>query len=174
MPDKAQPGRAIGSGVGSIVFREHAADDVFVDIDAKARAISCAMRGQPIRGLRRLNATIASMSSFDGPFGPGRRWPPDEKSSRYLRFLSASWNLNKVLGFRMTASLGIRPAGTNSDPRPKTTRSNEFKFGARRRARLLMTNWCFSNRDSATTARTPPGRRSLAMVVSRWTASVSR
>jgi hypothetical protein len=24
-------------------------------------------------GLRRLNSTIASMSSFDGPFGPGRR-----------------------------------------------------------------------------------------------------
>ena len=35
MPDKAQPGRAIGSCFGSIVFREHAADDVFVDIDAK-------------------------------------------------------------------------------------------------------------------------------------------
>src|SRR5262245_21471797 len=25
------------------------------------------------RGLRRLNSTIVSMSSFDGPFGPGRR-----------------------------------------------------------------------------------------------------
>ena len=35
MPDKAQPGRAIGSCLGSIVFREHPADDVFVDIDAK-------------------------------------------------------------------------------------------------------------------------------------------
>src|SRR5882757_10897636 len=35
MPDKAQPGRAIGSCHGSIVFREHPADDVFVDIDAK-------------------------------------------------------------------------------------------------------------------------------------------
>ena len=90
-----------------------------------------------------------------------------EKSHRYLRFLSASWNLNKVLGFRMIASLGIRLAGTNSDPRPKTKRSNELRFGARRRARLLMTNWCFSNKDSATTARTPPGRRSLAMVASQ-------
>src|SRR5215471_3862977 len=39
----------------------------------KVRAISWAIRGQPIRGLRRLNATIASMSSCDGPFGPGRR-----------------------------------------------------------------------------------------------------
>ena len=45
----------------------------------------------------------------------------------------------------MTASLGIRLAGTNSDPRPKTKRSNEFRFGARRRARLLMSNWCFIN-----------------------------
>ena len=35
MSDKAQPGRAIGSGSGSIVLREHPADDVFVDIDAK-------------------------------------------------------------------------------------------------------------------------------------------
>src|SRR3977135_2586259 len=35
MPDKAQPGRAIGSRSRSIVFRERAADDVFVDIDAK-------------------------------------------------------------------------------------------------------------------------------------------
>src|ERR1700686_3349014 len=35
MPDKAQPGRTIGSCFGSIVFREHPAADVFVDIDAK-------------------------------------------------------------------------------------------------------------------------------------------
>ena len=35
MPDKAQPGRTICSCFGSIVFREHPADDVFVDIDAK-------------------------------------------------------------------------------------------------------------------------------------------
>ena len=33
MPDKAQPGRAIGSCRGPIVFREHPADDV--DLDAK-------------------------------------------------------------------------------------------------------------------------------------------
>ena len=35
MPDKAQPGRAIGPCLGSIVCREHPADDVLVDIDAK-------------------------------------------------------------------------------------------------------------------------------------------
>jgi hypothetical protein len=91
------------------------------------------------------------------------RWPfwagtPMASRREEPRFLSASWNLNKVLGFSMTASLGIRLAGTNSDPRPKTKRSNEFRFGARCRTRLLMTNWCFSNKDSAATARTPPGR----------------
>jgi hypothetical protein len=86
----------------------------------------------------------------------------------------ASWNLNKVLGFRMTASLGIRLGGTNSNPIPRRRRSDEFRLGARRRARLLMSCWCSSNKDSATTARTPPGRRSLAMVANRWTASISR
>ena len=35
MSDEAQPGRTIGSCFGPIVFREHPADDVFVDIDAK-------------------------------------------------------------------------------------------------------------------------------------------
>jgi hypothetical protein len=82
--------------------------------------------------------------------------------------------LIKVPGFRMTASLGIRLGDTNSDPRPRRKRSNEFRFGARRRARLLMSNWCFSNKDSATTARTPPGQTSFAMVANRWTARMSR
>src|SRR5262252_3313274 len=35
MPNKAQPRRAIVTCFGSIVLREHAADDVLVDIDAK-------------------------------------------------------------------------------------------------------------------------------------------
>src|SRR5947208_17135997 len=39
--------------------------------------------------------------------------------------------------------------------------------------RLLMSNWCFSTKDPATTARTPPGRMSLAMVANRWTARMS-
>jgi hypothetical protein len=108
------------------------------------------------------------------PLGRGGGELPREKSHRYLPFLSASWNRNKVLGFRTTASLGSRPAGTNSDPKPKTTRSNDFRFGARCRERLLMSNCCFSTKDSATTARTPPGRMTLAMVASKWTASTSR
>ena len=56
------------------------------------------------------------------------------------------------------AAAGGGKKGAIPDPRPKDERSNEFKFGARHRARLLMTNWCLSNKDSATTACTPPGR----------------
>jgi hypothetical protein len=122
------------------VVREHAADDVLVDIDAKGtRNLLC--------DAGTTNTGIAALELDDRV---------------------------DVLGFRMTASLGIRLAGTNSDPRPKTKRSNEFRFGARRNERLLMSNWCFINKDSATTTRTPPGRTSLAMVASRWTASMSR
>jgi hypothetical protein len=32
----------------------------------------------------------------------------------------------------------------------------------------------FSTKDSATTARTPPGRMSLVMVANRWTARMSK
>ena len=68
------------------------------------------------------------------------------------------------------AAAGGGKKGAIPDPRPKDERSNEFKFGARHRARLLMTNWCLSNKDSATTAFTPPGRASLAMVDERQAA----
>jgi len=45
MPDKAQPGRAISSCLGSIVFREHPADDILVDFDAKGvRNLLCNAR----------------------------------------------------------------------------------------------------------------------------------
>jgi hypothetical protein len=45
-------------------------------------------------------------------------------------------------------------------------RSIEVRFGARCRERLLMSSWCFSNSDSAATARKPPGRTSFANVTS--------
>src|SRR5688572_24425737 len=46
------------------------------------------MRGQPQRGLRRFIATTASVRSFLGPFGPGRRLRSGENNKRYFRFLS--------------------------------------------------------------------------------------
>jgi hypothetical protein len=90
-----------------------------------------------------------------------KRRNPSTKSHRLFAFLEASWNLNKVLGLRTTTS---KPARRNEQrSKTKTKRLNEFRFGARRRAQLLMTNWCFSKKDSATTTRAPPGRRSLAI-----------
>jgi hypothetical protein len=38
---------------------------------------------------------------------------------------------------------------------PKRSDRTNSRFGARRRARPLMSNWCFINKDSATTTRTP-------------------
>src|SRR5436190_22241123 len=78
----------------------------------KACAISCAMRGQPTRGLRRLNSTIASMSSFDGPFGPGAPMTSRREKPPIFAFLERLVELQQGSGLRITASLGIRLAGT--------------------------------------------------------------
>ena len=175
MPNKAQPGWAIGSCLGPIVFREHPADDVFVDIDAKGVRNLLCDAGTANTGIAtfelddRIDEFLRWSFWTGAPMISRREEPPI-----FALLERASWNLNKVLGFSMTASLGIRLAGTNSDPRSRRRRSNEFWCGARRRARLLMSNWCFSTKDSATTARTPPGRTSLAMVANRWTARMSR
>ena len=67
MPDKAQPGRTIGSCFGSIVFREHPADDVFVDIDAKGvRNLLC--------DAGTANAGVAAFE-LDDPVDDFLRWP---------------------------------------------------------------------------------------------------
>jgi len=172
MSNKAQPRRAITSCSGSIVLREHAADDIFVDIDAKAPRDLLGDAGTASPGIaalefKRSRQWVPLMAIL----GRGVDDPRREEPAIFAFLERLSWNLNKVPGYRITTILGIRLARTNSDPRPKTKRSNEFRFGAHCRA--LMTNWCFSNKDSVTTARTPPGRISLAMVASGWTASIS-
>src|SRR4029077_7541408 len=70
---------------------------------AKANAICWAIRGQPQLGLRRFISTTASMSSFFGPFGPGRRPRLGENNMRYFRLLSTLWRCSSVEGFRTTA-----------------------------------------------------------------------
>src|SRR5262245_36758441 len=67
IPDKAQPGRAIGSGSRSIVLREHPADDVFVDIDAKG---TCNLLGDA----RAANTGIAALER-DDRVDEFLRWP---------------------------------------------------------------------------------------------------
>src|SRR5450756_2378582 len=135
----------------------------------KACASCCAMRGQPTRGVAafdlydRVDELLRRSLRAGTPMTSRREEPP------IFAFLERLVESEQGSGLQDDGD-----GGTNSDPRPRRKRSNEFRFGARRRARLLMSNWCFSNKDSATTARTPPGRTSLAMVANRWTATMSR
>ena len=140
MPDEAQPGRAISSGSGPIVLREHAADDVFVDIDTKGpRNLlgDAATADAGIAGLEfndRVDQLLRWAFWARAPMTTRREKPPIFASlERLVEFQQGS-------GLQVTASFESRLAGTNSDPRPKTKRSKESRFGARRRPRLLMTN----------------------------------
>src|SRR6516164_2811503 len=58
------------------------------------------MRGQPQRVFRRFIATTASMRSWLGPFGPGRRRRLGENNMRYFRWRSTLWRCSRVEGFR--------------------------------------------------------------------------
>jgi hypothetical protein len=50
---------------------QNAAHNILIDLNAKGQCdLLCDSRATPI-GLRRFISTIASMSSFEGPFGPG-------------------------------------------------------------------------------------------------------
>src|SRR5580765_2736278 len=75
---------------------------------AKANAICWAIRGQPQLGLRRFISTTASMSSFFGPFGPGRRPRLGENNMRYFRFLSKLSRCSRVEGLRTMAERRTR------------------------------------------------------------------
>ena len=67
IPDKAKPRRAIVPCFGSIVLRQHAADDVFIDIDAKGtRNLLC--------DAGTANAGIAALE-FDDRVNEFLRWP---------------------------------------------------------------------------------------------------
>ena len=86
---ECQPGRTTSVWLGSVIRGQDAPNDVFIDGDAErpSNLLGNAMRGQPQKGLRCLVATIASMSSWDGPLGPGLGLPFGEKSRRYLRLV---------------------------------------------------------------------------------------
>ena len=87
MTEESQPGRTTGVWLGSVIRGQDAPNDVFIDGDAERPSNLLGMRGQPQKGLRCLVATIASMSSLDGPLGPGLGLPFGEKSRRYLRLV---------------------------------------------------------------------------------------
>src|SRR5262249_29245069 len=74
------------------------------------------MRRQPQRGLRRFIATMASISSFLGPLGPGRRRRPGENKALYFRARSAVWRRSRVEGFRRSWIGDVAPTeGANEN-----------------------------------------------------------
>ena len=52
---------------------------------------------------------------------------------------------------------------------PAIIRSDTRRFGARRRERFKISNWCLSRTDSARTDLTPPGRARRIEVARTWT-----
>ena len=59
MPDKAQPGRTIGSRFGSIVFRQHPVHHVLMDVDAECL-------GDDVRNPRAAEPWITRVELDDG------------------------------------------------------------------------------------------------------------
>src|SRR5436190_1769570 len=112
MPDKAQPGWTICSCFGAVVFREHPADDIFVDIDAEGMHNLLCDAGTA-------NTGIAAFE-FDDCVDEYLRWPFWARAPMTSRrekppifaFLERLVELQQGSGLRITASLGIRLAGT--------------------------------------------------------------
>ena len=66
----------------------------------------------------------------------------------------------------MIAALTIRRGVRNSEQNPRMNLSEVVGLGARWRERLWIISCCFRSRFSAINAREPPGRNSVARVVS--------
>ncbi len=129
---------------------------------------------QPQLGLRLLVSIMASMSSGEGPLGPGLPRRFGENKRRYLRCTNAAWKARRVDVFSTTAGRSRRLGRMKSVHTPAMTRSIGRRFGARSRPRFRITSWCFTSRGSATSARAPPGPISFAMVANRWMNKMAR
>src|ERR1700704_3272954 len=81
----------------------------------KANVICWAMRGHPHIGFRFFMSTMAAMTSWLGPFGPGFFWQLDENSCRYFLVVSARWKRRSVEGFRTIATRTKRLGRMSSD-----------------------------------------------------------
>src|SRR5215470_17721826 len=120
MSDKAQPGRTIGSCLGPIVFRQLPADDVLVDNDAEGvRNLVC--------NAGTANTRIAALELDDRldeflrwPFWAGAPMASRREEPPIFAFFERLVESQQGSGLQDDRELGIRLAGTNSDPRPKT------------------------------------------------------
>jgi len=140
----------------------------------KAKTTCWAIRGQPHEGLRCFVLTMASMSSLDGPFGPGFRPRFGEKRMRYFRFLRVWWKFNRIEGFSTIAERITRVGCMNRVHNPATKRSDARRLGALCRERFRIRSCCLTRTDSATTARLPPGPKSRESVTMTWTRRMTR
>ena len=130
-----------GSGVAwPVVLREHAANDIFVDLDAEGMRdlLGDAHTAEP--GIAALQLDDRRDEFRGRTFGTGfaATATREEKSRRYFRSTKALWNLNSVAGLMSAPSFGIRRGLTNSVVSPSTKRSSVVRFGARCRERLLI------------------------------------
>ena len=85
VPQESQPGRTIRILFRPVVTDENPRTTSLSVWMLNAKAICCAIRGEPQLGLRCFISTTKWMSSVRGPFGPGFRWRFDENSMRYFR-----------------------------------------------------------------------------------------
>ena len=121
--------------------REHATNDIFVDLDANGVRDLLGDAQAAEAWIVPLRATMAAMSSGEGPLGPGLRCrAEEEKSDRYFRSINALWNLSSVAGLISAPSCGMRLGLTNSVVSPITNRSRALRLGARCLERLLMSS----------------------------------
>jgi hypothetical protein len=134
----------------------------------------CAIRGHPQIGFRCFMSMTVAMTSRLGPFGPGFVGLVDEKSRRYVRWISARCRLNSVDGLKTIVERMNRRGRITSAHRATTTRSERRRLGDRFRDRLRISSWCLTSTDSATTDRAPPGRASRATVASRCRTRTAR
>src|SRR5262245_16201905 len=125
------------------------------------------MRGQPQRGFRRFIATTASMSSWLGPLGPGRRPQGRENSIRYFRFFSTLCRCSKVEGLKAMGGRRERVRRKKKVQKPAKMRTRARKGGARLPAATKKKKWRANKTESANAETEPAGLASRARVTIR-------
>src|SRR6516225_7238587 len=116
MPDKAQPGRTICSRFGSIVFREHSADDVFVDIDAKGTRYLLRDAGTANTGIAALERDDRVDEFFRWPFWSGAPMNSRREKPPVFAFLErlvggGVWSLDHLRAGNKASQAAWRTSG---------------------------------------------------------------
>src|SRR5205823_2725201 len=135
--EKREPGWT--SRFRPVMNAQDTANHILIDLDGEGQHDLLGNSGTAL-GLRRFISTTASMSSFFGPFGPGRRQRWGENNMRYFRLLSTLWRCSRVEVFRTMAERRTRAGRMKRVHKPATIRSAARGLGARLRPRLRIRN----------------------------------